>query len=61
MKLTKEEIEKRLLELKDKYEDELKNGTGDFATDHAKNLHGEIRAIEWVIKFWETGYYEKQI
>lgn len=57
--MKKEEIEKRLIELKGKCEHELKKGTGEFATDYSKILYGEIRGLEWVIKFWEKGYYEK--
>lgn len=46
---TKEEIELKLSELRNDYDLELRNGSQDHASDRAKQLHGEIMSLLWVL------------
>lgn len=51
MKLTKEEIEKRITELLGKI-------SADITHNKSIALRNEIAGLRWVLDFWETGYYE---
>lgn len=52
MKLTKEEIEKRITEIQGKI-------TEGITHNKSIALLNEIAGLRWVLKYWETGYYEK--
>lgn len=61
MKLSKEEIEKRITEVSGKFEC-LKNIPRKeryFKYDESvAELEGELFGLNWVLKFWDSGYYE---
>lgn len=50
----RETILNKILELEEEFLQELKNGSKEYATDHAKELHGEIRGLKWVLTLFEV-------